>query len=125
MNTLREGDGLVRDAPAAPVRRARRQRDLLQDFAFLRHFSYGCKQVFSASAGRSPARPGLFLDPFYSPGTDFIAIGNTYITELIGRDRAGRPIDAHAQVYDQIYHSFYESTLALYRTSTRCSATPR
>ena len=66
------------------------------------------------SAGRSPARPGLFLDPFYSPGSDFIAIANTYICELIARDRAGQPLDAHAQLYDQIFHSFYESTLALY-----------
>jgi hypothetical protein len=29
-------------------------------------------------------------------------------------DREGRPLGAHAQLYDQIYHSFYESTLALY-----------
>ena len=46
--------------------------------------------------------------------SDFIAIGNTYITELIALDRAGRPLGAHAQLYDQIYHSFYDSTLALY-----------
>jgi hypothetical protein len=58
---------------------------------------------------------GLFLDPFYSPGSDFIAIGNTYITDLIAQDRAGRPIEARAQLYDQLYHSFYESTLALYQ----------
>ena len=30
---------------------------------------------------------GLFLDPFYSPGSDFIAIGNTYICDLIRRDQ--------------------------------------
>ena len=33
---------------------------------------------------------------------------------MIGRDRAGRRLSAHAQLYDQIYHSFYDSTLALY-----------
>ena len=32
---------------------------------------------------------GLFLDPFYSPGSDFIGISNTYITDLIARDRQG------------------------------------
>ena len=58
---------------------------------------------------------GLFLDPFYSPGSDFIAIANTYICELVARDRAGRADRRpRAQLYDQIYHSFYESTLALY-----------
>ncbi len=90
------------------------KRDRLMDFAFFRRFSYGCKQVFSGQRWALTGDAGLFLDPFYSPGSDFIAIGNTYICELIGRDRAGRSIEAHARLYDQIYHSFYESTLALY-----------
>ena len=84
------------------------------DFAFFRNFSYGCKQVFSAERWALTGEAGLFLDPFYSPGSDFIAIANTYICELVERDRAGRPLEAHAQIYDQIFHSFYESTLALY-----------
>ena len=90
------------------------RRDRLQDFAFFRNFSYGCKQVFSADRWALTGEAGLFLDPFYSPGSDFIAIANTYITELVGRDRAGRRLDGHARLYDQIYHSFYDSTLALY-----------
>ncbi|MEP7102317.1 MAG: NAD(P)/FAD-dependent oxidoreductase, partial [Burkholderiales bacterium] len=90
------------------------KRHLLQDFAFFRKFSYGCKQVFSAQRWALTGEAGLFLDPFYSPGSDFIAISNTYITELIAMDRAGQRLGAHAQLYDQIYHSFYESTLALY-----------
>ena len=90
------------------------KRDKLQDFAFFRRFSYGCKQVLSGQRWALTGEAGLFLDPFYSPGSDFIAIANTYITELIARDRAGRPLDAHAKIYDQIFHSFYESTLALY-----------
>ena len=90
------------------------KRDRLQDFAFFKNFSYGCKQVFSAERWALTGEAGLFLDPFYSPGSDFIAIGNTYIAELIALDRTGRPLGAHAQLYDQIYHSFYDSTLALY-----------
>ncbi|MGJ7572653.1 NAD(P)/FAD-dependent oxidoreductase [Variovorax sp. RB2P76] len=92
------------------------KRHLLQDFAFLKHFSHGCKQVFSGrQRWAMTGEAGLFLDPFYSPGSDFIAIGNTYITDLIAQDRAGRPLEARAQLYDQLYHSFYESTLALYQ----------
>ena len=90
------------------------KRHLLQDFAFFRRFSYGCKQVFSADRWALTGEAGLFLDPFYSPGSDFIAIGNTYISDLIARDREGLALEARAQLYDQIYHSFYESTLALY-----------
>jgi hypothetical protein len=90
------------------------KRDRLQDFAYFRNFSYGCKQVFSAQRWALTGEAGLFLDPFYSPGSDFIAIANTYITDLVSLDRAGRPLGARAQLYDQVYHSFYESTLALY-----------
>ena len=90
------------------------KRALLQDFAFFKRFSYGCKQVFSAQRWALTGEAGLFLDPFYSPGSDFIAIGNTYITELIALDRAGKNLGAHAHVYDQLFHSFYDSTLALY-----------
>ncbi|MBC7955978.1 MAG: NAD(P)/FAD-dependent oxidoreductase [Cytophagales bacterium] len=90
------------------------KRHLLQDFAFFKRFSYGCKQVFSADRWALTGEAGLFLDPFYSPGSDFIAIGNTYITELIALDRAGKSLRAHANVYDQLFHSFYDSTLALY-----------
>jgi len=91
-----------------------RKRDRLQDFAFLRRFSYGCRQLFSGERWAISGEAGLFLDPFYSPGSDFIAIANTYICDLVARDLARRPIDAHAAIFDQIFHSFYESTLALY-----------
>ena len=90
------------------------RRDKLQDFAFFRRFSYDCTQVFSARRWALAGESGRFLDPFYSPGSDFIAIGNTYITELVARDHAGQPIAAHAQVFEQIFRSFYDSTLALY-----------
>lgn len=90
------------------------KRHLLQDFAFFKRFSYGCKQVFSADRWALTGEAGLFLDPFYSPGSDFIAIGNTYITELIELDRRGERIGARAQIFDQTFQSFYDSTLTLY-----------
>ncbi len=91
------------------------KRHLLQDFLFLRKFSHGCKQVFSGNDRWAlTGEAGVFLDPFYSPGSDFIGISNTYITDLIARDRAGEEIRARAGVYQQLYFSFYESTLSLY-----------
>jgi flavin-dependent dehydrogenase len=91
-----------------------KRRDKLQDFAFLRHFSHGCKQVFSAQRWALTGEAGLFLDPFYSPGSDFIAIGNTYITDLIGRDARGARFTREARLYEQLYFSFYRNTLAMY-----------
>ncbi len=87
----------------------------LQDFLFLRHFSHGCKQVFSGDRWALTGDAGLFLDPFYSPGSDFIAISNTYICDLIGKDRAGLSFAPFTTIYEQLYFSFYESTLTLYQ----------
>src|SRR5690606_23360199 len=87
----------------------------LQDFQFLRGFSYGCKRVFSGDRWALTGEAGLFLDPFYSPGSDFIAIANTYICELVARDRAGGPVAPWAEIYQQLYFSFYQSTLTLYQ----------
>ena len=89
-------------------------RERLQDFAFLRHFSHGCRQLFSPARLAITGEAGLFLDPFYSPGSDFIAIANTYIAELVSKDLAGEPFAPYASVYEQLYVSFYESTLAMY-----------
>lgn len=89
-------------------------RDRLQDFAFFRHFSYGCRQVFSPQRWALVGEAGLFLDPFYSPGSDFIAIANTYVAQLVGKDLAGEHFQPYAAVYEQLYFSFYESTLAMY-----------
>ncbi len=87
----------------------------LQDFLFLRHFSYACKQVFSADRWALTGEAGLFLDPFYSPGSDFIAMSNTYICDLIEKERAGEPFAPYASIYQQLYFSFYENTLTLYQ----------
>ena len=86
-----------------------------QDFKFLRHFSHGAKQVFSANRWALTGDAGVFLDPFYSPGSDFIAIANTYVSDLIAKDVAGEPFAPHASLYEQLFFSFYENTLTLYQ----------
>ncbi len=90
-------------------------RHLLQDFRFFKRFSHGCTQVFSEHRWALTGEAGLFLDPFYSPGSDFIAIANTYITDLVAQDRAGRRIAQRARVYDELLHSFHDTTMALYQ----------
>lgn len=91
------------------------KRHLLQDFAFLKHFSYSCKRVFSGARWAMTGEAGVFLDPFYSPGSDFIAMANTYITELIALDKARQPVGSYARIYEQFFMSFYDSTMSLYR----------
>lgn len=92
-----------------------RAEHTLQDFMFLRDFSYGARQVFSRQRWATTGEAGVFLDPFYSPGSDFIAISNTYICDLIARDAAGTGFEPYVSLYEQLYFSFYENTLTLYQ----------
>ena len=54
---------------------------------------------------------GVFADPFYSPGADFIAFANGFITELICRDLSAD----HYRKYQNYFLTFYTNTLSLYR----------
>ncbi|HVY80722.1 MAG TPA: tryptophan 7-halogenase [Steroidobacteraceae bacterium] len=90
------------------------KRHLLQDFVALRGFSYGCKRVLSGARWAVTGEAGVFLDPFYSPGGDFIAISNTFITDLVAKDFAGEAIAPYVRLYEQLYFSFYRSMLTLY-----------
>ena len=91
------------------------KRDGLQDFAFFKRFSYGCKKVYSGNDRWAlTGEAGLFLDPFYSPGGDFIAISNTFVTEMIAKDRAKAPVGMLAPMYERIYFSLYEAMLPIY-----------
>jgi len=87
----------------------------LQDFRYLRHFSHGSRAVYSGQRWALTGEAGVFLDPFYSPGSDFIAISNTYVTDLVLREMAGENIARRAKLYERTYLSFYQSSLALYR----------
>jgi flavin-dependent dehydrogenase len=97
------------------ARHCEARADKLMDFMFLRHFSHNCKQVFSGDRWALTGEAGVFLDPFYSPGSDFIAIANTYICELIKLDRAGQPMGPYARIYEQVFFSFFENTMSLYQ----------
>ncbi|KJV35315.1 NAD(P)/FAD-dependent oxidoreductase [Luteibacter yeojuensis] len=91
------------------------RKDKLLDFAFFRHFSYGCARMFSSDRWALTGEAGAFLDPFYSPGSDFIAITNTYITLLVGLDREGTALAPHARLYERLFFSFYDGTLRMYQ----------
>ncbi len=59
------------------------------DFLVSREFSYDTRQFYSADRWACVGEAAAFLDPFYSPGSDFIALGNTMVTRLVTRHFAG------------------------------------
>ena len=90
------------------------RRDKLMDFLALKHYAHGCAAVFSGDRWALTGEAGVFTDPFYSPGSDFIGMGNTFITDLIMRDISGEPIAARAGEYNRVYLNTYESFITVY-----------
>lgn len=115
MNTFEKAMEWLKKFQPLVYRECDSRRDKLLDFKFLRSFSHGCKQVFSGDRWAITGEAGVFLDPFYSPGSDFIGMSNSYVCALIEHDRKGDPVGPYAKIYQQLYFSFYESTLTLYR----------
>jgi 2-polyprenyl-6-methoxyphenol hydroxylase-like FAD-dependent oxidoreductase len=87
----------------------------LMDFRFLKHFSHDSEQLWSPERWAQTGEAGVFADPLYSPGTDFIAIGNTFITQLIARQSQGRSIRAESLIFNQLYKSFFANTMSIYQ----------
>ena len=88
--------------------------DTLEDFLALRHFAHGCRQVYSADRWALIGEAGPFTDPFYSPGSDFIAMGNDFTADLIRRDIAGEDVSARAVTFNELYLRLFDGFLRLY-----------
>ncbi len=89
--------------------------DTLQDFLVLRHYSHSAERVFHPLRWALTGDAGAFLDPFYSPGTDFIALSNTYITDMVVRDLAGERVRSRINEYNRTYLSMWDAWLPVYR----------
>lgn len=90
------------------------RQHLLQDFRVLKQYPHGCRRVFSPNRWCITGEAGVFSDPFYSPGTDFIGMSNSLVTDLIVRDLRGESIAMRAEFYNQSYLSTFKSFLSTY-----------
>jgi len=86
----------------------------LEDFLALQHFAHGCARVFSGDRWALVGEAGVFTDPFYSPGSDFIAMGNDYVTDLIVRDTRGEDIRPRAEAFNATYLRLFDAFIRLY-----------
>lgn len=100
-------------------------KHLLQDFHALKHYAHGCRRVFSPQRWAISGEAGVFLDPFYSPGTDFISISNCLITDLITRDLRGESITMRTELYNQSYLNTFKSFLVTYQDQYALMGNPR
>ncbi len=86
----------------------------IQDFRVMKDYSYGCRQVYSSDRWCLTGEAGLFIDPLYSPGSDYIAISNGLITDLISHDLAGEDIRTLARGHNLIYLSMARAGFTIY-----------
>lgn len=88
----------------------------LLDFLILKHYGHNTQRVYDATERwGTTGESGPFLDPFYSPGTDFISMNNTWLSDLILRDLKGEDIAVRAKVYEQTHLSLFESWTHIYQ----------
>lgn len=91
------------------------RKDQIQDFIAMKHFSHGCKRLYSKDRWCITGEAGVFADPFYSPGCDFIAISNSLISDLIIRDLNGADVGILAEQYNHNILSLFRLYLMTYQ----------
>ncbi|MBK8253497.1 MAG: NAD(P)/FAD-dependent oxidoreductase [Polyangiaceae bacterium] len=110
-----------RDAFEAFIKSHRSSRDLMEgavfeDYQGYAHLPYHVETFFSANRWGLTGEAGAFVDPFYSPGSDFIATANEFLTSLIITDFEGKSneLPEREALYNAFYKLKYEATLRLY-----------
>ncbi len=87
----------------------------IMDFKVMKHFAYDTKQFYSTDKWALTGEAGAFMDPFYSPGIDFIALGNSWITDLIVRDVTGENTALRTMIYDLAHKELLNGWINLYK----------
>ena len=91
------------------------RRGQIEDFLRVEDFSYGCERVFSPERWCLTGEAGAFLDPLYSPGSDYIALANTYITDAVARDLGGEDVTERIETYNTQFFRQFDISLSFYR----------
>ncbi|MBA2460938.1 MAG: tryptophan 7-halogenase [Actinobacteria bacterium] len=92
----------------------RARPDDVQDFLRIENYAYQVERVYSPERWCLTGDAGAFTDPFYSPGSDFIALGNGCITDLVMRDLAGEPIQERVEQFNTQFLEQFERQLDFY-----------
>lgn len=97
----------------------------MQDFLAMKKLSRGSRQVYSVDRWGLVGEAAAFLDPFYSPGSDFIAIGNQMVGKLIEQDLAGQSITHLAPTLQSVFLTLFQNNLLTYKDQYPLFGNPR
>lgn len=99
-----------------------------EDFLFLRRYAYTSAKVFSENRWACIGEAAVFVDPLYSPGSDFIGISSSLATELVRSDLVTKEdsatFTARVAEYDQFFLGFAEVTTATFRRHSHINGSP-
>jgi hypothetical protein len=94
----------------------RRNRDLIQDFLAIKGLAHTTEQVYSKDRWAMIGDAALFTDPLYSLGSDFIAMGNTMVTEMVRQDMSGGDLTETVELFNWLYLDFlYDSGIRIFQ----------
>ena len=88
--------------------------DKIMDFKLMKHFAHASQETFSTDRWTTVGEAGLFADPFYSPGTDFISIANTLTADLIQRDLKGEDVFYRTKFHAQVFRALFDNWMPIY-----------
>src|SRR5262249_14525529 len=88
----------------------RDHREGIQDFLVLKKYAHTSKQVYSTGRWAMIGDAALFTDPLYSLGSDFIAMGNTLVTDMVRLDFSGGDLQERVDFYNWFYLDFLYDT---------------
>jgi flavin-dependent dehydrogenase len=91
------------------------RREKVVDFLKVHHYSHGAERVFSPERWCLTGDAGAFLDPLFSPGSDFIGTSNSLITSLILADLEGELPAERVEFANDFYLRYFEAWLAHYQ----------
>jgi flavin-dependent dehydrogenase len=100
------------------------RRDDVEDFLKVENFSYGAERVYSPDRWCLTGEAGAFLDPLYSPGSDFIATSNTFVTDLVKRDLDGEDVTDRIEGFNAQYLLIFGGSMNLYNDQYQVFGNP-
>ena len=87
----------------------------VKDFLCLRKYSHQVARAWSVDRWAMVGEAGAFIDPLYSPGSDYISFANNFTVELIRREREGRGFAEQVTHLNYLYRALVSGGIDLFR----------
>jgi flavin-dependent dehydrogenase len=88
--------------------------DKVVDFLKVSHYSHSSERMYSPDRWALTGDAGVFIDPLFSPGSDFIGICNSLITDMILADLSGEDVRERVEWSNDFFLRYFEAWLTQY-----------